>query len=416
MSRSESPSSTPTLHAVPPKPAAPPAEPGRRGARAFVILGAIALLLLAGIGGYLFMSSGTESTDDAIVEADVVSVTSRVGGVIAHLQVQENQVVKKGDVLLTIDDADLAAKLAQAKADLATARAQTAEAEARLRVADASATGGLRSAQAQVSASSSTVDAADAQVAVAQAGLTRARAEVQKADTDLARMKALVATGAVSQQQFDNAQSAANLAQANLTQVQASLASAEQARRTAASRVDEAQGHLSQSAPVGAQIAAARAAADLARSHADAADAAVHLAELQLSYTRVVAPRDGTVTQLAAREGGLIQAGQPLAQVVPNETYIVANFKETQIEAMRPGDRAKVDIDAYPGHPQHAIVETLSSATGARFSLMPPDNASGNFVKVVQRVPVRLVWQGRPDVPLKAGLSATVTVSSGTRR
>src|SRR5262249_48732674 len=157
-----------------------------------------------------------------------------------------------------------------------------------------------------------------------------------------------------------------------VAQAQANLASAQQARQMAVSHVAEAEGRLSQSAPVNAQIAAARAAADLARAHAEAAEAALKEAELQLSYTRVVAPHDGTVTQLSAREGGLVQAGQPLAQIVPNDTYVVANFKETQIERMHPGDGAEVDIDAYPGHPLHAKVETVSSATGARFSLMPP--------------------------------------------
>jgi membrane fusion protein, multidrug efflux system len=409
MSRSESHSSPPLLHAVQPTAAAADSRP-RRGMRAYFMLGAAVLLALVVIGGYSLLSSGTETTDDAVIEADVIGVTSRVGGVVAELHVRENQRVNKGDLLVTIDDADLAAKVLGARADLATASAQASEAEARAAVAEAAATGGFKSAEAQVSASSSTVEAADAQVGFAQAGLARARAEAQKADADLARMKVLVATGAIAQQQFDNAQATANLAHATVAQAEASLASAEQVRHTAESRVAEARGHLSQSTPVAAQIAAARAAAALARSRVAAAQAALTSAELQLSYARIVAPHDGTVTQIAAREGGVVQAGQPLAHVVPDETYVVANFKETQIEAMRAGNHAEVDIDAYPGHPLHATIDTLSSATGARFSLMPPDNASGNFVKVVQRVPVRLVWDGRPEVPLKAGLSATVKV------
>jgi len=141
-----------------------------------------------------------------------------------------------------------------------------------------------------------------------------------------------------------------------------------------------------------------------------AAEAAVKLAELQLSYTRVPAPADGLVTQLTARVGALISPGQPLAQLVPTGTYLVANFKETQIDRMRAGNRAEVRIDAYPGRTFEATVESLAGGTGSRFSLLPPDNASGNFVKVVQRVPVRLGWKTLPDVPLKAGLSATVTV------
>ncbi len=141
-----------------------------------------------------------------------------------------------------------------------------------------------------------------------------------------------------------------------------------------------------------------------------AAEAALKLAELQLSYTNVVAPNDGLVTQLTARVGGLIGAGQPLAQLVPTTTYLVANFKETQIDRMRPGNRAEVEIDAYPGRTFAATIESLAGGTGSRFSLLPPDNASGNFVKVVQRIPVRLAWAAPPDVELRPGLSADVTV------
>jgi membrane fusion protein (multidrug efflux system) len=144
-----------------------------------------------------------------------------------------------------------------------------------------------------------------------------------------------------------------------------------------------------------------------------AAAAALRLAELQLSYTKVIAPSDGIVTQLTARVGGLVQAGQPLAQLVPAHTYLVANFKETQIDKMRAGNRAEVRIDAYPGRTFEATVESLAGGTGSRFSMIPPDNASGNFVKVVQRVPVRLAWKNQPDVALKAGLSADVTVFVG---
>lgn len=175
----------------------------------------------------------------------------------------------------------------------------------------------------------------------------------------------------------------------------------------------EAEARVSQTTPVGPQIEAAQSSAALADARVTAAEAALKLAELQLSYTTVTAPNDGMVTQLGARVGALVQAGQPLAQLVPATTYVVANFKETQIDRMRPGDQASVTIDAYPGRTFHATVESLAGGTGSRFSLIPPDNASGNFVKVVQRVPVRLTWTSEPDVALRAGLSADVTVSVG---
>lgn len=386
----------------------------RGGMRAFLVLGALAVIVLGGIGGYMFLSAGQESTDDAMVEADVVAVTARVSGVVNQLIAHDNQLVKKGDVLLQLDEADFAAKVAQARADVETAVAQAAAADAQRKVVEASARGGLRSAQAQVSGSGSAVHGADAQIAVAEAALARSQADARKAEADVARAKELMVTEAIARQQFDNAQFASESAQAAVVQARASLASALEAKQTAESRVGEAEGRLSQTTPVEAQMAVARAAADLAHARVTGAAAALQLAELQLSYTKVVAPEDGLVTQLAARQGGLVQPGQPLAQVVPNQTYVVANFKETQIDRMKPGNRTTVEIDAYPGKKLDAVVESLAGGTGARFSLIPPDNASGNFVKVVQRVPVRLAWTRPPDVALKAGLSAKVTVFVGT--
>jgi membrane fusion protein (multidrug efflux system) len=394
---------------------APAQVPRTRGKRAFIVLGAIIVVILAGIGVYAFFTAGRESTDDAIVEADVVPVTARVSGVVAMLYVQDNQQVKKDQVLLQLDDRDFAAKLAQARAELQTATAQAAAAHAQEQVVRATASGGLRGAQAQEAGSASAVQASDAQVAAAQAAVMRAEAEATKADRDLARAKQLVATDSIARQQLDAAQAEYDSAQAALIQARANVTAAQEARRTAESRVNEARAHVAESAPVGEQIAAAHAQAQLADARVQSAQAAAQLAELQLSYTKVVAPDAGLLTQLAARAGGLVQVGQPLAQLVPSRTYVVANFKETQIDGMHAGDRADVHIDAYPGRTFDATVESLAGGTGSRFSLIPPDNASGNFVKVVQRVPVRLAWKTPPDVPLKAGLSANVTVYLGKR-
>jgi membrane fusion protein (multidrug efflux system) len=181
-------------------------------------------------------------------------------------------------------------------------------------------------------------------------------------------------------------------------------------RRLASVRVDEARGRLDQSAPIAAQIGAARANADLAHAHVKVSQAALDLAKLQLSYTKVLAPEDGLATKLSVQPGQMIQVGQPMAELVPDRTYVVANFKETQIGRMHPGQTARIHIDAFPGSDIEARVESLSGGTGARFSLLPPDNASGNFVKVVQRVPVRLSWVKQPSLPLRAGLSTEVTV------
>jgi membrane fusion protein (multidrug efflux system) len=148
----------------------------------------------------------------------------------------------------------------------------------------------------------------------------------------------------------------------------------------------------------------------LAHARVDGARAALEQAKLQLSYTKVVAPADGVVSRLTVREGQLVAAAQPAAQLVPTRTYVVANFKDTQVGDMRPGQRADIEVDAFPGKKLEGRVESLSGGTGARFSLLPPDNASGNFVKVVERVPVRIAWTKPPTLALRAGLSANVTV------
>jgi membrane fusion protein (multidrug efflux system) len=162
---------------------------------------------------------------------------------------------------------------------------------------------------------------------------------------------------------------------------------------------------------VDAQLAVARANADLARANVTAAEAAQALADLQLSYATIVAPSDGRLSKLAVRPGQQLQAGQQVVTLVPSATYVVANFKETQVGQMRPGQRAEITIDAFPGRTFEGRVESTSPGTGARFSMLPADNATGNFVKVVQRMPVKVAWLNLPgDVPLAAGLSADVTV------
>ncbi len=178
----------------------------------------------------------------------------------------------------------------------------------------------------------------------------------------------------------------------------------------AESKIAEAQGKLQQSAPVDQQVAVAVAQANLAHARAQSAASAVKLAELQLGYTTITAPTDGTASKLAVRSGQLIQPGAMLVMIVPNKTYVVANFKETQIERIRNGDPVDISVDALGGK-FHGTVASLSAATGARFSMMPPDNATGNFVKVVQRVPVKIALDDGQDLSgLHAGLSAEVTV------
>jgi len=332
-----------------PAPAAPAAPPKRR-LFAFVALG-VALASAVGSGAYWYATRFDVSTDDAQVESDAVPLAPRVGGQVARVLVQENQAVKKGDLLLVIDHADYAARVKEAEADLEVARAQAS--------------------------------AAQAQVAAAGAALLRAGAEAEKAKSDLERAELLRRGEAIPTEKLDAAKTTEAVGRAGVDSTRA-------------------------------QLTAAQAQAKLAGARVKAAEAALELAELQLAYTKIWAPEDGVVSKLAVHEGQLVSPGQPLAELVPNATYVVGNFKETQVGQMRPGQRATVEIDAYPGLKLEGTVESLSGGTGARFSLIPPDNASGNFVKVVERVPVRIAWAKPPpdEVKLRAGLSAYVTVST----
>jgi membrane fusion protein (multidrug efflux system) len=387
------------------------AKPRSKGKRAWLVLAVLVALLGIGYAMFTAMTRGRVSTDDAQVEADVVPVGARVAGQVVAVPVAENQHVKKGDLLLRIDDADYIAKVNEAEADLAQAQAQEEQAESQEQIVSATAKGGMSSAQASVWGSSASVRSAESQIIAERAALARAEIEAKNADTELARARELRAANAIAQAQLDAAQTAADAAHAALAQAVANLDNAAQAKTGAVSRVAEAQGRLTQSAPIDAQMRAARAATAFARAHVTSMQAALRLAKLQLEYTKVNSPEDGWVSKLMAHPGQLLSAASPIAELVPDKTYVVANFKEIQIGEMRPGQEADVSIDAFSGRTLHGKVESISAGTGARFSLLPPDNASGNFVKVVQRVPVRIAFTELPaDVILRAGLSADVTV------
>jgi membrane fusion protein (multidrug efflux system) len=388
--------------------------PPKKGRRGYLIVAGLAAAIGLGVGAYMFLTAGEESTDDAQVSADVVPIGLRVGGLVTKVFVQDNQLVKKGDPLAEIDDADFVAREKQAEAELATADAQAKAADAQVQVVEATSKGGLASAKAMLSGTSAGVGSALAQAESAKASLDRAEVDLNKAKLDLDRTKELRAANVVPPQTLDNAQAVFDSANAAVAQARAQLAVAAQARATAFAQVGEAQGKLSQSTPVDAQIDAARAQAMLAHAKYDSAKAQLDLAKLQLSYTKVNAPADGFASRLTVHPGQLVTIGQPVIQLVPTVTYVVANFKETQLGKMRAGPEAEMQVDAYGSRKFKGKVESLSGGTGASFSLLPADNATGNFVKVVQRVPVRIAWENLPaDVPMRAGLSADVTVQVG---
>ena len=343
----------PKLHTVQPEPVPEPPAPaaaarGGKKRRVLLVVGAVVLLAAGTVGVRAWLTRGDVDTDDAFVEADVVAVAPRVGGTIAQVLVADNAAVTRGQPILKIDDADYQLKVRQAAAELETARAQAS--------------------------------VADAQVRGARASVSKADAEAEKAQLDLRRAEALKAGEAIAADRYDATRLAGETARAGASTNRA-------------------------------QYAAALGSAELAHARVRSAEAVLDLAKLQLSYTVVVAANDGVVSRLGARAGQIVQPGQVLGQLVPSQSYLVANFKETQTGAIRPGQTVEIEVDAYPGKKLEGRIESISGGTGARFALLPPDNASGNFVKVVERVPVRIVWENPPaDLPLRAGLSANVTV------
>jgi len=387
------------------------AAPAPRKRRPFLVLAVIIGTVLAIVTAYTIATAGEEQTDDAQITSDVVPVATRVAGPIVAIRIEENQTVKKGDLLAEIDDADYTARVRQAEAELASAQAQAQSADAQVQVVRATSRGGFASAQAAMSGSSVGVSSASAQVAAASAAVARAEADLHKTQIDLDRAKQLRTAHAIAQDRLDAAQIASDGSQAALAQARAQLAFAQEARRGAQTRVSEARGRLSQTAPVEPQIAAAEASAALAHARVGSAQATLDLARLQLSYTKILAPADGWASKLVAHAGQLAAVGQPVVSIVPFASYVVANFKETQVGRMKVGQRAVMTVDAYPGHKLEGRVESFSGGTGATFSLLPSDNATGNFVKLVQRIPVRIAWVNPPkDLDLRAGYSVDVTV------
>ena len=354
-----------------PSPAGRRAPGNRSRTLGIVAAGILLVLITAGFRSWWFNRSHV-TTDDAQVDGHIIPVSPKIGGFVATIRAEENQPVREGDTLVTIDDRDYQSRLAQTEAELAAL------------VATVGARGQVGQAVAQL-------DAARAAAASAAAAVTQAEANAQRAANDLERYRSLASRNIISRQQLDAAETSVSTTQA---QVVAARQNAQQAD---------------------AQVVVASAALRGADARVAAARAARDQAALALSYTRIVAPSTGVVSRKNVEVGQLLQPGQPMMAVVPlDDIWVVANLKETQIENVAPGDSAVVEVDAYPGVSFHAHVESVSPATGAKFSLLPPDNATGNFTKVVQRVPVRLRLDRGQDPAhlLRPGMSVDVAIQT----
>jgi membrane fusion protein (multidrug efflux system) len=380
------------------------------------------------IGGvfWWWYASGHETTDNAQIDGHIAPVASRVGGTVLEVKVVDNQAVEAGALLVQIDSRDYEVALSRARADLADAEAALEAARTGIPIMATTtssqvttATAAVERSGAGVAIAGKDVDAARSRLAAAQARLREAQANETRSARDLDRMKQLIAKDEVSQQQYDAAVAAAEAARASVEGAKALIAEGEQAVSAAESRrsqsleaARQAQADLRTAGTAPAQVAVIRARAASAEARLAQARAVLAQAELNLAYTSIRAPVAGVVSKKSVETGQVVSPGQPLMAIVPLDTiWVTANFKETQLTDMKPGQKARVHVDTY-GRDYGGHVDSIAAATGARFSLLPPENATGNYVKVVQRIPVKIVLDGPrdPDRPLRPGMSVTATI------
>lgn len=387
----------------------------------------IAILVVVGAAIWYWVAAGRESTDDAQVDAHVTQIATRVGGTVLRVPVADNQQASAGDVLVEIDPRDYQVALDKAHAELADAEAIALAAQSNVPITStatsgnvATARGGVEQAQGGVSGTERELDAAHARLTTARARVREAEANAVKTARDVERLRGLLAKDEISQQQFDNAVAAAEAQKAATDSARSQIAEAEAGIRVAESRLVQAragerQAHAElQTAQTGPQqVTAMKARAAAAEAHAQQARAALAQAELNLEYATVKAPIKGIVSRKSVEIGQIVQPGQPLMAIIPLDTvWVTANFKETQLRNLRPGQKAVVTVDAYGGRTFTGHVDSIAAATGARFSLLPPENATGNYVKVVQRVPVKIALDDGQDAEhlLRPGMSVVPTV------
>ncbi|MGZ4811858.1 MAG: HlyD family secretion protein [Terriglobales bacterium] len=362
----------------------------------WVLLLFFAALIIGGILVWRYYAA-RESTDDAQVDAHIAPISARVGGTVIKVNVDDNMRVKTGDVLVQLDPKDYQVAVAQAKANLADAIAGHRAARTTIPITHTSTSSSLDMARANLGASEKEVNAA-------QARLREAEANYTKAAQDLERMRQLVAKDEVSRQQYDTAVAAEQSARATVDVARAAVA-------TAISHVTQAEAQVRGAQTAPQQVAVTEARAGAAGANVEQRQAQVDQALLNLEYTTIKAPVDGIVSKRNVEPGQVVQPGQPLMSLVNlGDIWVTANYKETQLEKMRVGQKATIHVDAfsrdYQGH-----VDSIGGGTGARFSLLPPENATGNYVKVVQRIPVKIVFESGQDLGgLRPGMSVTTTV------
>lgn len=441
---------------VQPQTPEPTAKKKNRKPFIFAIAGIAAVV--AGSYGYRWWNymATHEETDNATVAGHIHQVSSRINGTVSEIEVDDNQRVNKGQLLVKLDPRDLEAKVLQAQAALEAAKRQANAAQASIPLASetaqaktaqaqgdvTAATAAISTAQAAVAEAKTALPTAQAAVGEAQAGVQAAKAQVaqanatlQQAQADYNRYSTLYQQGAIARQQLDTAKAAYEVAQAQkssaeqgvqqaqsrlaqaqqgVARAQAQLAQAQEGVASAQAKLAASKGGLQQATASGQQTEVNRAQYEAAQAAIAQAEASLKDAQLQLSYTNIFAPSSGKIGRKTVEVGQRVQPGSPLMAIVEGDYWITANFKETQMEDIKPGEEVEIKLDAFPHHTFEGRVDSVSPASGSQFALLPPDNATGNFTKVVQRIPVKIIFDSDSikgyESRVTPGMSAVVSV------
>jgi membrane fusion protein, multidrug efflux system len=384
--------------------------PRRRSHKRWIFLASFVALAVAGAFFWHYLS-GFESTDDAQVDVHLYPVSARISGYIQKVNVEDNQWVDAGSTLVEIDPKDNEVALARAQATLDTSEATAKSSNIDVPISSANTLSQLKSTSSDIKSAEAAIEAAEKQAAAAHARVVEAQAENVKTQDDVTRYRLLLAKEEVPKQIYDHAYAAAATDAAAIAAAEADEAAAQQAVQEARSRLTEAEAHYEDAQAGPQRVASTRAKALSALADAHQKEAAVEQARLNLGYTRILAPVAGEVTKKVV-VGLNVGPGEQMLTVVPlDQVWITANFKETQLKRMRVGQKAKIDLDAN-GRSYRAHIDSIAGATGPIFSLLPPENATGNYVKIVQRVPVKIVLEPgeNRDHQLRPGMNVEAKV------
>ncbi len=396
----------------PEKPETPPKDNSTKKLIGIVVV----VVLLIGAALFYWRSTFTEDTDDAQVNGNLYQVSSRVQGQVIHVDVEEEQFVHQGDPIAEIDPKDSQVALEQAEANLVNAQAEYQQAVVNVPITSVQTSTTLQTSGSDVLASQASVEQAEAQVQVDKAKVASAAAQAQKSALDVQRYTPLVAKDVISKQQFDAAVAQAAADQGALDAAQRDVKAQEDTVGMMVQRLAQSKSQQAQSAKNGPkQVAVQQARAEAALAAIKEAQAKVDQAQLNLSYTKIVAPITGIVSNKSVAVGENLSVGQSLMTIVPlTDLWVTANFKETQLKQMHKGQKVDIEVDALGGRKFTGVVQEIGGATGSSLSLFPPENATGNYVKVVQRIPVRINFtnldQENKDYALRIGMSVVPTV------